>query len=550
MDRRPWRRDRRRDRRQRPVRLARLGEVPDADRTLCRLSRHRLRRAIRPGRVHHAGAHRRPARFRRLSVAHQCIPVAAGRGDAGVRMAAICKTPSGARSPDRQQGRRLGVASLAGKPSGLSTRQAFIAARCGLDRQFRHQGRPGRRQEIHRSAPHDQPSGQCRRCQDAGHPSRQHHPPADGRRPTQGRRRRRGTGAAVGWHRNRLRHHRRSRPGAPYFAEGLSMLLSVNGIETFVATGGPGIRQQPADHRAAARRRLRSHHLGAALPLVRPSRFRRAGAGLAGPWTLERRAARHHRRHGGLDRGAARRGRCRKGKAHRSFHGIADRDRDRGAASGKSFGAGPDRNRRHDDRGPRSAEGRGSQRPGRHRHGPDLGAWVSGRTRRQPRTGPVDALRRATGAGRVQARRAVQRSLRLQRLSECTNRRGRGHGARDVHSRRTRHDDASPVRQGAGRSIAEFSHNNAARRRPHDDDRAARRTARGAAGLIGHGSSSHRLRQQSFLDRLDLQRQIFRIDAALRETAGDEPEAGLAGAGIHVAQLLLVAEPGFPSWHC
>src|ERR1700681_3862764 len=49
-------------------------------------------------------------------------------------------------------------------------------------------------------------------------------------------------------------------------------------------------------------------------------------------------------------------------------------------------------------------------------------------------------------------------------------------------------------------------------------------------------------RQQPFLDRLDLQRQIFRIDPALREAAGDEPEAGLAGAGVHIAQFLILAE--------
>ena len=34
-------------------------------------------------------------------------------------------------------------------------------------------------------------------------------------------------------------------------------------------------------------------------------------------------------------------------------------------------------------------------------------------------------------------------------------------------------------------------------------------------------------RQQPFLDRLDLQREIFRVDPALREAAGDEPQAGL-----------------------
>src|SRR5450631_1314585 len=49
-------------------------------------------------------------------------------------------------------------------------------------------------------------------------------------------------------------------------------------------------------------------------------------------------------------------------------------------------------------------------------------------------------------------------------------------------------------------------------------------------------------RQQPFLDRLDLQRQIFRIDPALRQPAGDEPQAGLRGARIHVAQLLALAK--------
>ena len=49
-------------------------------------------------------------------------------------------------------------------------------------------------------------------------------------------------------------------------------------------------------------------------------------------------------------------------------------------------------------------------------------------------------------------------------------------------------------------------------------------------------------RQQPFLDRLDLQRQIFRVDPALRQAAGDEPEARLAGAGVHVAQFLSFAE--------
>ena len=48
--------------------------------------------------------------------------------------------------------------------------------------------------------------------------------------------------------------------------------------------------------------------------------------------------------------------------------------------------------------------------------------------------------------------------------------------------------------------------------------------------------------QQSDLAGLDLQREIFRVDAALGEAAGDEPEAGLRGARIHVAQFLVLAK--------
>ena len=86
--------------------------------------------------------------------------------------------------------------------------KTIAAARRGVDRQLRNQGRPARGQKVHRSPADDQPSGQCRRCQDAGHSSGQHHASADGRRPAQGRRGRRRTGAAVGRHRIRLRHHR------------------------------------------------------------------------------------------------------------------------------------------------------------------------------------------------------------------------------------------------------------------------------------------------------------------------------------------------------
>ena len=94
------------------------GKFPRADRALCRLSRHRLRRAVRPGRLHHARAHRGPARFRRLPVADQRVPAAAGRRDARRAHGTPHEQHArGAGSPDRQQGGRLGAASRAGKSS-------------------------------------------------------------------------------------------------------------------------------------------------------------------------------------------------------------------------------------------------------------------------------------------------------------------------------------------------------------------------------------------------------------------------------------------------
>src|SRR5450432_2879645 len=47
----------------------------------------------------------------------------------------------------------------------------------------------------------------------------------------------------------------------------------------------------------------------------------------------------------------------------------------------------------------------------------DLGSRLSGRTRRQPRAGPVDALRRPARTRTMPERRVVQRSFCVQRLS-------------------------------------------------------------------------------------------------------------------------------------
>ena len=70
------------------------------------------------------------------------------------------------------------------------------------------------------------------------------------------------------------------------------MQLTVNGIDTFVATGGREFDTSlPAIvllHGAG----FDHTDLGAAQPLVRASRLWRAGAGSAGPWPLGRRAAR------------------------------------------------------------------------------------------------------------------------------------------------------------------------------------------------------------------------------------------------------------------
>src|SRR4029434_2364230 len=46
----------------------------------------------------------------------------------------------------------------------------------------------------------------------------------------------------------------------------------------------------------------------------------------------------------------------------------------------------------------------------------------------------------------------------------------------------------------------------------------------------------------AYLAGLYLKRQILRVDAALGQTAGDKPEAGLRGAREHVAQFLFIAE--------
>ena len=113
------------------------------------------------------------------------------------------------------------------------------------------------------------------------------------------------------------------------------MQLSVNGVDTFVATGGrefdPSLPAMVLLHGAgfdhttwALHSRWFAHH-----------GFSRAGAGPARPRPLRRQAAADHRRHGRLDRRAARCRQAPNGKAGRPFHGLADCAGDRRAAPGQ-----------------------------------------------------------------------------------------------------------------------------------------------------------------------------------------------------------------------
>ena len=77
-----------------------LGQVPDPDRTLCRLSRHRLRRGVRPARLHHARPHRGRARLRLLhGAAERVLPAAGPRDAAAAHRAARRERAQGHRLP-------------------------------------------------------------------------------------------------------------------------------------------------------------------------------------------------------------------------------------------------------------------------------------------------------------------------------------------------------------------------------------------------------------------------------------------------------------------
>ena len=190
------------------------------------------------------------------------------------------------------------------EPSRSRTGEAAAAARRGLDRHLRRQGRPGGGRALHRGVAAGEPSRQCRRRQDAGHPSRQHHPSPDERRGTRQGGRRRGHGAAVGRASRRRKtsspiSNRRSPPRS-----GADMRLIVDGKPVLASDGGGGRTRRTAAGDLPARRRHGPQRLGepdARLPAARP---RRAGRRPARPRRLRGAGARRHRRAGRLDAGA------------------------------------------------------------------------------------------------------------------------------------------------------------------------------------------------------------------------------------------------------
>ena len=262
------------------------------------------------------------------------------------------------------------------------------------------------------------------------------------------------------------------------------MQLLVDGADIFAATGGRDFDRRAAARRVRARRRARSYGLGAAGALVCASRLRRAGARPAGTRPLRRRAARLHRRHGGLDRGADRGRRS----AHRAASSAIPWDRSWrsrppratrsavnaialiGAAAAMPVCAG-------------SAQRSQGQRSCGDRYDVDLGIRFSCRPWRLARAGTVDARKRRAPA------RTRAPGVLFKDLSACNDYRDGLTlrckvsapatlilGERDVMT------PAKPARACGG--VAECARGDAQRRRPYADERAAGRGARRAAWAV------------------------------------------------------------------
>ena len=188
--------------------------------------------------------------------------------------------------------------------------------------------------------------------------------------------------------------------------------------------------------------------------MARVSRLECARARSTRTWPLRRAAAAEYRRDGGMARGRDRRGSAACGPAtirgaDRAFDGIAGRPGGRGAVLRSRAKSGVDRHRRCDAGAPGPARRRRRQRPRRHRHGQSLGLWLRRHSRRQPCPGRLDGGRRRAAAGEGDARRAAQRSRRLQRVPRGPRRCRESRGADAVDQRRAGPDDAAQERAGA-----------------------------------------------------------------------------------------------------
>ena len=202
--------------------------------------------------------------------------------------------------------------SLASPIPTANWRLARVAARRRLDRQLRRQGRTASPAQVHRGAEARQPSGQCRRRQDARHPSREHDASADERGsswPPRGSARR-WSAFRWGWRPPRTSSPISSRPCAPHRGtkRGPVMRLPVDRPLVFVATGGPEpARIERAARRFSPRRGDGSQRLGADRAVGSPTTASACSRSIF-PGTAVRKDPRidGHRRDGGLDRAADR----------------------------------------------------------------------------------------------------------------------------------------------------------------------------------------------------------------------------------------------------
>ena len=159
------------------------GRFPTPERPLCRLPRPGVHRGVRPRRVHHARAQGGGARLRGLHEPDHRVPHPARGGDpVATHGAARGQHPQGGGVPGRpRRGGQRGVPGAARAPGPRACEAAAAARLRGgvqLRTRRRARGGPG----VHRIAAGVLPPRERRGREVPRHPSREHHPPPDGRR--------------------------------------------------------------------------------------------------------------------------------------------------------------------------------------------------------------------------------------------------------------------------------------------------------------------------------------------------------------------------------